>query len=129
MAFAGRETGESEKSSRISFSEEDAHECLRPAASGPNAPNRGTDVFGTLYLGSPLIEVAGAVVIATVDVPAGEDDWTKPLTEEHPRPWCWSTAPSATAATPGPRPAPAAAAGTTFFRLDYGQYGNPLIFG
>ncbi|CAM5233706.1 esterase/lipase family protein [Streptomyces fumanus] len=101
-----------------------------PPLPGPNAPNRGTDVFGTLYLGSPLIEVAGAVVIATVDVPAGEDDWTKPLTEEHPRPvvlvhgtfgnrgYTW------TSAAPLLRQH-----GYRVFRLDYGQYGNPLIFG
>ncbi|CAM5470232.1 hypothetical protein SFUMM280S_02930 [Streptomyces fumanus] len=134
--FAGRETGERggvrPKSQPVfpSSDRETRHEFFATRRlpgterAEPTAPTSYRDPLPRVV---GLIEVAGAAqVIATVDVQAGEDDWTVPLAEEHPRPvvlvhgtfgnrgYTW------TSAAPLLR-----RHGYRVFRLDYGQYGNP----
>ncbi|MEU1054049.1 alpha/beta fold hydrolase [Streptomyces sp. NPDC005876] len=103
---------------------------LNPRLPGLNSANVVTDITEAPHRAAALVQVAGATVIGAVDIPAGEDDWAKPLTEEHPRPvvlvhgtfgnrgYTW------TSAAPLLRQH-----GYRIFRLDYGQYGHPLIFG
>ncbi|WP_328559224.1 alpha/beta fold hydrolase [Streptomyces coelicoflavus] len=103
---------------------------LNPRLPGINSDDVVTDVTEAPHRLGAIAEAGGAQVIATVDVQAGEDDWNAPPSEEHPRPvvlvhgtfgnrgYTWNTA------TPLLREQ-----GHRVFRLDYGQHGNPVIFG
>ncbi|BET51546.1 MULTISPECIES: esterase/lipase family protein [Streptomyces] len=103
---------------------------LNPRIPGTNSDDLVTDITEAPHRLRAVAEACGAQVVATVDVPAGEDDWNTPPTEEHPRPvvlvhgtfgnrgYTWSTA------TPLLRQH-----GHRVFRLDYGQHGHPVIFG
>ncbi|CAL9636446.1 hypothetical protein SUDANB145_06215 [Streptomyces sp. enrichment culture] len=101
-----------------------------PRIPGLNTDDLTKDITELPHRVTALAEVAGAAVIATVDVEAGEDDWDLPLTAEHPRPvvlvhgtfgnrgYTWSTA------APVLRER-----GYRVFRPDYGKHLNPVIFG
>ncbi|MBQ1096117.1 alpha/beta fold hydrolase [Streptomyces sp. b94] len=103
---------------------------LNPRIPGVNSDDFVRDVTEAPHRLGAVAQAAGAQVIATVDVQAGEDDWNTPPTEEHPRPvvlvhgtfgnrgYTWNTA------TPLLRQH-----GHRVFRLDYGRHGNPVIFG
>jgi triacylglycerol esterase/lipase EstA (alpha/beta hydrolase family) len=103
---------------------------LNPRIPGANSDDVVTDITEAPHRAGAVLQAGGAQVIATVDVPAGEDDWNVPPSEEHPRPvvlvhgtfgnrgYTWNTA------TPLLRQH-----GHRVFRLDYGQHGNPVIFG
>jgi pimeloyl-ACP methyl ester carboxylesterase len=101
-----------------------------PRIPGVNSDDVVTDLTEAPHRAAAVARAGSAQVIATVDVPAGEDDWNTPATEEHPRPvvlvhgtfgnrgYTWSSA------------APLLRRhGHRVFRLDYGQHGNPVIFG
>jgi hypothetical protein len=53
---------------------------------GANSDDVVTDITEAPYRLGAVARAGGAQVIATVDVPAGEDDWNAPPTAEHPRP-------------------------------------------
>jgi triacylglycerol esterase/lipase EstA (alpha/beta hydrolase family) len=101
-----------------------------PRPPGFKADDLTKDITELPHRVTALKEVAGATVIAAVDVETDEDDWDLPLTEEHPRPvvlvhgtfgnrgYTWSTA------APVLRER-----GYRIFRPDYGKYLNPTIFG
>ncbi|GHB27351.1 lipase [Streptomyces viridiviolaceus] len=101
-----------------------------PRIPGFNSGDVTTDITEAPHRLGGLAQAGAAQVIATVDVAAGEDDWDVAPTEEHPRPvvlvhgtfgnrgYTW------TSATPLLR-----RHGHRVFRLDYGQHGNPVIFG
>ncbi|WP_320775353.1 esterase/lipase family protein [Streptomyces sp. CRN 30] len=101
-----------------------------PRIPGLNTDDVTTDLTEAPHRAAALKEVAGATVIAAVDVDGGEDDWDLPLTPEHPRPvvlvhgtfgnrgYTW------TSAAPLLR-----GHGHRVFRLDYGKHLNPVIFG
>ncbi|WP_345596698.1 esterase/lipase family protein [Streptomyces marokkonensis] len=101
-----------------------------PRIPGFNSDDAVTDHREAPHRLAQLAQSGGAQVIATVDVQPGEDDWNVPATEEHPRPvvlvhgtfgnrgYTW------TSAAPLLRQH-----GHRIFRLDYGQHGNPVIFG
>ncbi|MBX4174521.1 alpha/beta fold hydrolase [Streptomyces sp. WAC04189] len=103
---------------------------LNPRLPGINTDDVTTDLTEAPHRVVGLTQAGSAQVIATVDVQAGEDDWNVPAGEEHPRPvvlvhgtfgnrgYTWNTA------TPLLR-----RHGHRVFRLDYGQHGNPVIFG
>ncbi|AKZ54401.1 putative lipase [Streptomyces ambofaciens ATCC 23877] len=103
---------------------------LNPRIPGVNSDDVLTDITEAPHRLGAVAQAGGAQVIATVDVQAGEDDWNTPPSEEHPRPvvlvhgtfgnrgYTWNTA------TPLLRQH-----GHRVFRLDYGQHGNPVIFG
>lgn len=101
-----------------------------PRLPGPDTDDVTQDVTELPHRVTALTEVAGAAVVATADVEAGEDDWNLPPTDEHPRPvvlvhgtfgnrgYTWSTA------------APVLREhGYRVFRLDYGKHLDPVLFG
>ncbi|MGW0813189.1 lipase family alpha/beta hydrolase [Streptomyces viridiviolaceus] len=101
-----------------------------PRIPGLDSGDVTTDITEAPHRLGGLAQAGAAQVIATVDVEAGEDDWDVAPTEEHPRPvvlvhgtfgnrgYTW------TSAAPLLR-----RHGHRVFRLDYGQHGNPVIFG
>ncbi|AOW85857.1 MULTISPECIES: alpha/beta fold hydrolase [Streptomyces] len=103
---------------------------LSPRIPGLNSEDATADLVESPHRLAGLAQAAGAQIITTVDVQAGEDDWNVPATEEHPRPvvlvhgtfgnrgYTW------TSAAPLLRQH-----GHRVFRVDYGQHGNPVIFG
>jgi triacylglycerol esterase/lipase EstA (alpha/beta hydrolase family) len=103
---------------------------LNPRLPGTISADLVTTFTEAPHRAAALVEVAGATVIGAVDIPAGEDDWDLPLTEEHPRPvvlvhgtfgnrgYTW------TSAAPLLRQH-----GYRIFRLDYGRHHHPLLYG
>ncbi|AEW95570.1 MULTISPECIES: alpha/beta fold hydrolase [Streptomycetaceae] len=103
---------------------------LNPKIPGLNSEDLVKDITESPHRLHSVAQAGWAGFISTVDVDGGADDWDKPLPKEHPRPvvlvhgtfgnrgYTW------TSATPLLRQN-----GYRVFRLDYGQYNNPVIFG